>query len=59
MHLLYRYVDQNKGWRSTTLEKVQTEIEAFHDLEEAKAKLKNREILLCGVRLLRLFDGEK
>ena len=57
MHLLYRWINDHKGWRNTTLEKVRTEIEAFHDLEEAKEKLRNREIILCGVRLLRLYNG--
>jgi hypothetical protein len=57
VHLLYRYVNENKGWQSTTLEKVRTEIEAFYDIEEAKEKLRNREIILCGVRLLRLYNG--
>ncbi len=57
MHLLYRWVDDHKGWRSTTLEKEEDIISSFYDLEEAKEKLRNREIILCGVRLLRLYNG--
>lgn len=57
MHLLYRWVGANKGWKATTLEKEQTEIACFYDLEEAKKRLAGREILLCGVKLVRLYNG--
>lgn len=57
MNLLYRWVEKHKGWKATTLEKERETIEAFYDLEEAKKRLTDREILLCGVKLLRLFDG--
>ncbi|MBA7519053.1 hypothetical protein ES705_11127 [subsurface metagenome] len=59
MNLLYRWIEEHKGWKSTTLEKERETIEAFHDLEEAKERLADREILLCGVKLIRLFDGVK
>jgi len=58
MNLLYRWAEQNtKGWKATSLEKERETISAFWDLEEAKKKLVNREILLCGVKIIRLFDG--
>jgi len=57
MNLLYRWVDKPVGWKATTLKKEEETISAFWDIEEAKEKLKNREIILCGVRLLRLFNG--
>ena len=59
MNLLYRWIGERRGWRATTLEKEEETILAFYDIEEAKEKLRNREIILCGVRLLRLFDGVK
>jgi len=59
MHLLYRWIDDHKGWKATTLEKERDIISSFHNLEEAKEKLRNREIILCGVKLLRLYNGVK
>lgn len=59
MHLLFRYVGDNEGWKTTTFEREMGVISSFHNLEEAKKKLINREILLCGVKLLRLFNGVK
>ena len=59
MNLLYRWVNEHRGWRPTTLKKEEETILAFYDIEEAKEKLRNREILLCGVRLLRLYNGVK
>jgi len=57
VHLLYRYVGQNKGWRASTLEKEKFDISCFYDLEEAKGRLRNREIILVGVKLIRLYNG--
>jgi len=57
MNLLYRWIDSSKGWRPTTLKKEEKTIEAFYDIEEAKEKLRNREIILCGVKIIRLFNG--
>lgn len=57
MNLLYRWIGKHEGWKSTTLEKERETIEAFYDLEEAKRKFVNREILLCGVKILRLYNG--
>ncbi|MBA7563758.1 hypothetical protein ES695_05530 [Candidatus Atribacteria bacterium 1244-E10-H5-B2] len=59
MDLLYRWIDSGKGWKATTFEKEISTISSFHEIEEAKKKLVNREMLLCGVRLLRLYDGVK
>ncbi|MBA7531646.1 hypothetical protein ES705_23861 [subsurface metagenome] len=59
MNLLYRWADSKKGWKATDLEKEEKTILAFWDLEEAKKRLASREILLCGVRLIRLFNGVK
>lgn len=59
MHLLYRWVDDHKGWRPTTLEKERDIISSFYNLEEAKKRLASREIILCGVKLLRLYNGVK
>lgn len=59
MNLLYRWACSNTGWKTTTLEKEKFDISCFWDLEEAKKKLVDREILLCGVKLIRLFDGVK
>ena len=57
MNLLYRWVDSNRGWKATTFEKEISTISSFYNLEEAKKKLVKREILLCGVKIIRLFDG--
>jgi len=57
MNLLYRWIGEHRGWRSTTLEKEKTTIKVFYDLEEAKKRLASREILLCGVKIIRLFNG--
>jgi len=57
MNLLYRWVAEHRGWRSTTLKKEEELISSFHNLEEAKKRLASREIILCGVKLLRLYDG--
>lgn len=59
MDLLYRWVDSNRGWRATDLKKEEKTISTFWDLEEAKKRLASREILLCGVQLIRLFNGVK
>lgn len=59
MNLLYRWIGEHKGWRATDLKREKETIEAFWDIEEAKRKLVDREILLCGVKLIRLFDGVK
>ena len=59
MDLLYRWTDSKKGWKATDLKKEEKTILAFWDLEEAKKRLASREILLCGVRLIRLFNGVK
>ena len=57
MNLLYRWIDSNIGWKPTSLKAEKETVLAFHDLEEAKKRLINREILLCGVKLLRLYNG--
>ena len=59
MNLLYRWVSEHRGWKATDLKKERETIEAFYDIEEAKKRLIDREILLCGVKILRLYNGVK
>jgi len=59
MNLLYRWIGEHKGWRSTTLKAEEQYIKTFWDLEEAKKILINREILPCSIKLFRLYDGVK
>ncbi len=57
MNLLYRWIKEHKGWKATTLKEERETIEAFYDLEEAKKRLADREILICGMKIIRLFNG--
>ena len=54
MNLLYRWIEEHRGWKNTTLEKEKETIEAFYNIEEAEERLTSGEIILCGVKLLRI-----
>lgn len=53
MQLLTKFIDQNK-WRKTDLEKEESYIKTFWNLEEAKEKLRRGEILACSIKLFQI-----
>ncbi len=57
MQLLFKWINEHEGWRSTTLKEEKTTIEAFYDFAEAKKRLEDNEIILCGVKIFRSFNG--